>query len=101
MLDLVCRFEPPSPLTRWDTPLFRICPVENEDLYDDGKEISAALRMGLNKTSAEDVACYKEVPFDEIWESLTVTKQHAKHLAINPPVKSVVRIVYEIGGIVE
>ena len=75
--------------------------MENEDLYDDGKEISAALRMGLNKNSAEDVACYKEVPFDEIWESLTATKQHAKHLAINPPVMIALTKVYEIGGITE
>ena len=67
--DLSCRFEPPSPLTRWDTPLFRVCPV---------KEAQSETLAPVNS--------YEELPLSEIWESLTVVKTQAKHLAINPPV---------------
>lgn len=85
LLDLACRFEPPSPLTRWDTPLFRICPVADPSIYPEEKTIS--LSLGLNKNSTSDVTVYHEVPFDSIWESLTVTKTQARHVAINPPVR--------------
>lgn len=83
LLDLACRFEPPSPLTRWDTPLFRICPVTDPSIYPEEK---TSFSLGLNKNSTSDVAVYHDVPYDAIWESLTVTKTQAKHVAINPPV---------------
>ena len=82
--DLACRFEPPSPLTRWDTPLFRICLVEDNENNDN--TLGDAFGLGLNKPSIEDVPSYKEIPLVSIWESLTELKTQAKHVAINPPV---------------
>lgn len=78
--DLSSRFEPPSPLTRWDTPLFRVCFVKE----DEGA--ASPFQLGLNKQSIEKVSSYEEVPVEEIWDSLTAVKTQAKHLAINPPV---------------
>ena len=86
LLDLACRFEPPSPLTRWDTPLFRVCPIGDTSAFEPVDAQSEALFLGLNKNSTTEVEVYKEIPFDAIWESLTVTKTQAKHVAINPPV---------------
>lgn len=83
--DLACRFEPPSPLTRWDTPLFRLCMVEETE--HDNAEMADAFGLGLNKQSIADVPIYKEIPLSAIWESITETKTQAKHVAINPPVK--------------
>ncbi|KAK8813688.1 hypothetical protein WA556_000262, partial [Blastocystis sp. ATCC 50177/Nand II] len=77
--DLSSRFEPPSPLTRWDTPLFRVCFVKE----DEGA--ASPFQLGLNKQSIEKVSSYVEVPVEEIWDSLTAVKTQAKHLAINPP----------------
>lgn len=79
--DLSCRFEPPSPLTRWDTPLFRVCPVKEAQ-----SETLAPLQLGFDKQSIASVNSYEELPLSEIWESLTAVKTQAKHLAINPPV---------------
>ena len=82
LTDLASRFEPPSPLTRWDSPLFRICPVE----ADSEESPLSGLTQGFNKNSTVDVPKYKEPPLQAIWESLTVVKTQAKHIAINPPV---------------
>lgn len=81
--DLSSRFEPPSPLTRWDTPLFRVCFVKE----DEGT--ASPFQLGLNKQSIEKVSSYEEVPVEEIWDSLTAIKTQAKHLAINPPVGAI------------
>ena len=86
--DLACRFEPPSPLTRWDTPLFRICLVEDNENNDN--TLGDAFGLGLNKPSIEDVPSYKEIPLVSIWESLTELKTQAKHVAINPPVRTTI-----------
>mgnify|MGYP002581780085 CR=1 FL=1 len=100
LLDLACRFEPPSPLTRWDTPLFRVCPIGDTSAFESGDAPSQALLLGLNKNSTTEVEIYKEIPFDAIWESLTVTKTQAKHVAINPPVWAV-SLSYVLGRISE
>lgn len=51
--DLSCRFEPPSPLTRWDTPLFRVCPVKEAQ-----SETLAPLQLGFDKQSIASVNSY-------------------------------------------
>lgn len=91
MNDLSSRFEPPSPLTRWDTPLFRLCLVEDTETEE--SKMADALGHGLNKQSIADVPIYKEIPLKEIWESITETKTQAKHVAINPPVRVVMMII--------
>lgn len=84
--DLACRFEPPSPLTRWDTPLFRVCGVEESSLFENPDATADSLRLGLDKQSTVNVPVTKEVPMDALWESLTSTKSKSKHIAVNPPV---------------
>lgn len=84
--DLACRFEPPSPLTRWDTPLFRVCAVEESSIFENPDATADSLRLGLDKQSTVNVPVTKEVPMDALWESLTSTKSKSKHVAVNPPV---------------
>lgn len=86
--DLVCRFEPPSPLTRWDTPLFRVCAVEDASVFENPDATADSLRLGLDKQSTVAVPVTREVPMDALWESLTSLKTKSKHIAINPPVGS-------------
>ena len=86
MHDLACRFEPPSPLTRWDTPLFRVCLAEEAEKDTNNTEMEVMFGLGLNKQSIEDVPVHNEIPLNAIWESITELKTQSKHVAINPPV---------------